>query len=187
MCQFIETLRIEEERIMNLEAHEKRMNDTIKDFFPQASRVDLRKHIMLQEHTTRTKCHIEYNNALLSVSYHPYHPRQVHSLWLTECNTINYSYKYKNRNLLQLLYDQRCHCDDILIVKNGFITDTSIANIAVYDGIQWYTPILPHRNYSIFKNSVRSTPCLILKKWSSRYQIKPSDNQFILLVNLLII
>jgi branched-subunit amino acid aminotransferase/4-amino-4-deoxychorismate lyase len=63
MCQFIETLRIEEERIMNLEAHEKRMNDTIKDFFPQASRVDLRKHIMLQEHTTRTKCHIEYNNA----------------------------------------------------------------------------------------------------------------------------
>ena len=143
MCQFIETLRIEEERIMNLEAHEKRMNDTIKDFFPQASRVDLRKHIMLQEHTTRTKCHIEYNNALLSVSYHPYRPRQVNSLWLTECNTINYSYKYKNRNLLQLLYDQRCHCDDILIVKNGFVTDTSIANIAVYDGFQWYTPAHP--------------------------------------------
>lgn len=98
---------------------------------------------MLQKHIARTKCHIEYNNTILSISYQPYYPRQVHSLQLTECNTINYSYKYKDRSLLQLLYNQRRSGDDILIVKNGFITDTSIANIAVYDGIQWYTPAHP--------------------------------------------
>jgi 4-amino-4-deoxychorismate lyase len=143
MCQFIETLRIEKERIANLEAHNQRMNGTIRAFFPQASKVDLKKYIMLQRHIARTKCHIEYNNTILSISYQPYYPRQVHSLQLTECNSINYSYKYKDRSLLQLLYDQRCRCDDILIVKNGFITDTSIANIAVYDGIQWYTPAHP--------------------------------------------
>jgi 4-amino-4-deoxychorismate lyase len=143
MCQFIETLRIEKERIVNLEAHNQRMNETIRTFFPQASKVDLKKHIVLQKHIARTKCHIEYNNTILSISYQPYYPRQVHSLQLTECNTINYSYKYKDRSLLQLLYNQRRSGDDILIVKNGFITDTSIANIAVYDGIQWYTPAHP--------------------------------------------
>lgn len=143
MCQFIETLRIEKERIVNLEAHNQRMNETIRTFFPQASKVDLKKHIVLQKHIARTKCHIEYNNTILSISYQPYYPRQVHSLQLTECDTINYSYKYKDRSLLQLLYNQRRSGDDILIVKNGFITDTSIANIAVYDGIQWYTPAHP--------------------------------------------
>ncbi|MCH4213392.1 MAG: aminotransferase class IV [Prevotella sp.] len=143
MCQFIETLRIEKERIVNLEAHNQRMNETIRTFFPQASKVDLKKHIVLQKHIARTKCHIEYNNTILSISYQPYYPRQVHSLQLTECDTINYSYKYKDRSLLQLLYNQRRSDDDILIVKNGFITDTSIANIAVYDGIQWYTPAHP--------------------------------------------
>lgn len=143
MCQFIETLRIEKERIVNLEAHNQRMNETIRTFFPQASKVDLKKHIVLQRHIARTKCHIEYNNTILSISYQPYYARQVHSLQLTECDTINYSYKYKDRSLLQLLYNQRRSGDDILIVKNGFITDTSIANIAVYDGIQWYTPAHP--------------------------------------------
>ncbi|MFA6729283.1 MAG: aminotransferase class IV, partial [Prevotella sp.] len=128
---------------MNLEAHNQRMNETIRTFFPQASKVDLKKHIVLQKHIARTKCHIEYNNTILSISYQPYYPRQVHSLQLTECDTINYSYKYKDRSLLQLLYNQRRSGDDILIVKNGFITDTSIANIAVYDGIQWYTPAHP--------------------------------------------
>ena len=33
--------------------------------------------------------------------------------------------------------------DDILIVKNGLLTDTSIANIALYDGNDWYTPLHP--------------------------------------------
>jgi 4-amino-4-deoxychorismate lyase len=30
--------------------------------------------------------------------------------------------------------------DDILIIKNGFITDTSFSNIAFFDGTQWFTP-----------------------------------------------
>ncbi len=34
-------------------------------------------------------------------------------------------------------------CDDILLVKEGLITDTTIANIAFYDGNSWYTPQHP--------------------------------------------
>ena len=35
------------------------------------------------------------------------------------------------------------HFDDIIIEKKGFITDTSIANLAFYDGEQWFTPKNP--------------------------------------------
>ena len=30
-----------------------------------------------------------------------------------------------------------------LIVKDGYLTDTSIANIALYDGYTWFTPAHP--------------------------------------------
>ena len=33
--------------------------------------------------------------------------------------------------------------DDILIVRRGLLTDTSIANIALFDGKDWFTPKLP--------------------------------------------
>jgi 4-amino-4-deoxychorismate lyase len=32
---------------------------------------------------------------------------------------------------------------DALFVKNGFITDTSFSNIALFDGKKWYTPVTP--------------------------------------------
>ena len=41
------------------------------------------------------------------------------------------------------LFQIRQDKDDILIVKNGLLTDTSIANIALYDGNDWYTPLHP--------------------------------------------
>jgi 4-amino-4-deoxychorismate lyase len=33
--------------------------------------------------------------------------------------------------------------DDILIVKNAYITDSSYANILFYDGGKWFTPHMP--------------------------------------------
>nr|WP_308570321.1 aminotransferase class IV family protein [uncultured Prevotella sp.] len=142
MYRFIETLRIEDKKVFNLEAHNQRLNKTIRHFSPRSQEIDLGEHITA-DLVQRTKCHIVYSDQVLSVSYQPYHPRPVHSLQLIECDAIDYAYKYEDRDLLLSLYGQRGQCDDILIVKNGVITDTSIANIAVYDGTQWYTPAHP--------------------------------------------
>ena len=38
------------------------------------------------------------------------------------------------------LFQQRGHCDDILIAKNGWLTDTLYANICFWDGSKWHTP-----------------------------------------------
>jgi len=37
-------------------------------------------------------------------------------------------------------------CDDIIIVKNGFVTDSFAANILFLDGVQWITPTTPLLN-----------------------------------------
>ena len=34
-------------------------------------------------------------------------------------------------------------CDDILIVMNGLITDTSLSNLVFYNGATWVTPKKP--------------------------------------------
>ena len=56
---------------------------------------------------------------------------------------INYSHKYFDRSRLEKLFFQKGNCDDILILKNGFITDTFFANILLYNGNEWLTPSNP--------------------------------------------
>ena len=41
------------------------------------------------------------------------------------------------------MFAQRGSCDDILIVRRHLLTDTSIANIALFDGKHWHTPQSP--------------------------------------------
>jgi 4-amino-4-deoxychorismate lyase len=45
--------------------------------------------------------------------------------------------------LINELLKQKDDCDDILIIKNGLVTDTSIGNILFLDGKQWITPDSP--------------------------------------------
>ena len=58
-------------------------------------------------------------------------------------NHISYGYKYLNRSELEALYKLRGSCDDILIVKEGCLSDSYYANIAFWDGRDWFTPDTP--------------------------------------------
>ena len=67
----------------------------------------------------------------------------MHCIRLVYSDCISYTYKSSDREALNQLYSQRGDADDILIVKKGLLTDTSIANIALYNGTEWYTPVSP--------------------------------------------
>ena len=51
--------------------------------------------------------------------------------------------KYADRDELNRLYEMRGDCDDIIIVKNGMLTDASSANITFLKNGRWYTPAKP--------------------------------------------
>lgn len=67
--------------------------------------------------------------------------RKIGSLRLVDGGNIDYRYKATDRSALTALLDQRAGCDDILIVRDGKITDTSFSNVVFEDaGGGLYTP-----------------------------------------------
>ncbi len=89
------------------------------------------------------KCRVIYSKEIESVEFEKYIPPKISSLKVVESNFIDYSFKFNDRTQLNDLFQRREDCDDILIVKNGFITDTSYANIVFWDGQNWLTPSTP--------------------------------------------
>ena len=77
------------------------------------------------------------------IEFELYSRRMVKSLKVVEADHISYSFKYFDRIALDALFAQRGNCDDILMVKNGCVTDTHFANTAFWDGATWFTPDTP--------------------------------------------
>lgn len=88
------------------------------------------------------RCRIVYDKKIHSIEYMPYQAKNIQSLEIIS-SQLDYAHKYENREALNALVAQCPQADDILIEKDGFITDTSIANIAFYDGKKWLTPLRP--------------------------------------------
>jgi 4-amino-4-deoxychorismate lyase len=78
-----------------------------------------------------------------SLEYTPYVRREIRSLKLVDTDMESKAYKMEDRTGLNAVFAQRGDCDDVLLVKNGFLTDTSYSNIALFDGEQWFTPRVP--------------------------------------------
>ena len=138
---FFETIKIEDGKIFNIEYHNQRAFNTIDKNFGIKKEIDLKKFINPPK-SGLFRCKIVYDKDILDVKYYPYKPRVIKSLKVVYSN-IDYSFKYLNRDELNSLFEKREGCDDILIVKDGLITDTSIANIAFFDRNRWITPRKP--------------------------------------------
>jgi len=139
---FVETLRIENEIIYNFDAHKERIFKT--SFSHYGTKLELNKDIFSippQLHNEKIKCRIFYSSEILTVEYHPYHSKSIRFLRLVEDNNIEYNYKFADRDSLNILYEQRNDADDIIIVKNENITDSSFSNLVFedFDG-ELFTP-----------------------------------------------
>jgi 4-amino-4-deoxychorismate lyase len=89
------------------------------------------------------RCNIQYGPGIKQVTFLPYEKRVIRSLKTVISPDIDYHLKYTDRSHLDILLNQRGSCDDIIIVKNGLVTDTSMSNLAFFDGKQWFTPAEP--------------------------------------------
>lgn len=89
------------------------------------------------------RCRFVWNPLNTSIEFIPYTPRSITSLTLIYDDTIEYSLKYSDRQHLNTLFELRGECDDVVIVKNSLLSDTTIANLALKIDGQWYTPESP--------------------------------------------
>ena len=145
MCRLIESIKIENNQIFNINYHNLRMNNTRKALFNANDYVDLNEFIKLPVNIKKQilKCRVIYKHKIIKIEFDVYKKRIINTLKLVYSDNIEYKYKYQNRTQINDLLKLKEQCDDILIIKNGRITDTSFSNIVFYDGIKWVTPSCP--------------------------------------------
>ncbi|MCF6341027.1 MAG: aminotransferase class IV [Sulfurimonas sp.] len=138
---YLETIKAIDGELYNLEYHQKRYEGVL-DSLGIEKKDDLSKYINPPEFGIY-RCRLVYTDDTMDVSYHKYKKREVNSLKLVFNNDIEYSQKLENRDEINALFKLREECDDILIIKNLLICDTSIANVAFYRDGEWFTPKKP--------------------------------------------
>ncbi len=137
----LETIRIEDGEVFNLSYHQARCDESRKSLFASTNRLNL-SSVIQAPHKGLYRCRILYNEKIHSIEYIPYILKEMHILKIISSD-LEYTHKYANRDTLNKLLQSHTDADEIIIEKNGYLTDTTIANIAFYDGQQWFTPEKP--------------------------------------------
>ncbi len=89
------------------------------------------------------KLRLLYRAGLEQHTIEPYTINSVTSLQIVEADDLRYGRKYADRSDIESLFRRRKECDDILIIQQNHVTDSSYANLALHDGSRWYTPAWP--------------------------------------------
>lgn len=168
MCQLFESIRVVDGEIKNLYWHQLRFDKSCNDFFEKVPVFNLSAIDFKIPEKGLSKLRFSYNSTNYSYRVEPYFPKQISSLKLVFDNEIDYSFKFDNREKIGKLSCEKGDCDDILIVKNGFISDSSFANILFFDGEKWITPSTP-----LLYGTCRAR--LLFEKKISEKEIKPQD------------
>jgi 4-amino-4-deoxychorismate lyase len=146
MLSCLETICIRNRQIQHLSAHNDRFNRTRLACWQLRKPARLEDFIQLPDWLLPTetyKCRVTYGPAIETIEFEPYHIRPVRSLALVDANGLKYGYKYADRQAINNLFARRGSADDILLVRDGLLTDTSYANVALFDGNRWHTPAHP--------------------------------------------
>jgi len=162
----LETIKIAEGEIANLPYHQDRCDQSRQTLFQSADILDLASVIQPPQ-TGLYRCRILYGEKLHSIEYIPYVPKEINSLKIVPSN-IDYALKYANRDALNTLLRSNKEVDEVIIEKEGYLTDITIANIAFYDGKQWVTPESP-----LLKGTMRAK--LISEGFLQQREIRKED------------
>ncbi len=162
----LETIRVEDGKVHNLSYHQQRCNQSHKTLFGSKDTLELSSKIEVPKEGLY-RCRIVYGEKLNSIEYIPYTPKEINSLIIVSSD-IEYDHKYANREALDALRIAHPDTDDVIIEQEGFLTDTTIANIAFYDGKQWITPKKP-----LLRGTMRAK--LIDEGWLKTKDIRRED------------
>jgi 4-amino-4-deoxychorismate lyase len=141
MSQFIESIKIEDQEVFLLELHQKRVNTTFAHFGMENS-IDLAKIIkdLKIDEDGFFKLRIVYDlNRNYKTQLIPYAVAEIDSFQLVENNTYDYAFKFEDRKEFERM-KTKAKTEEIIIVKNNCITDTSYTNLLFLKDEKWYTP-----------------------------------------------
>lgn len=141
MYQFIESIKVEDQEIFLLEYHQKRVDQTFSHFGKETT-IDLSKVFKSLDHDEDGlfKLRIVYDlDKKIRTQMIPYAIPEIQDFQLVENNSFDYSFKFEDRKELDKM-KMKSKAEEIIIVKNNHITDTSFSNLLFLKGKEWFTP-----------------------------------------------
>lgn len=183
MSRLFESIKVYNKRLYNIEYHNVRMNNSRAELFNAKEQIDLSKIISVPDDFSNElyKCRVIYSEEIISVDFQRYKKKKVDCLQLVRDDDITYTHKYEDRTEIEK-HLSVTKADEILIIKNGFVTDTSFSNVVFFDGTKYFTPPSP-----LLKGTKRAK--LIADGTIQEEEIRLNDIQkfkFVHLVNALL-
>ena len=183
MSRLLESIKVYNKRLYNIEYHNVRMNNSRAELFNTKEQIDLSRIISVPDELSNElyKCRVIYSVEIISITFQKYKEKKISSLQLVQDNDITYTHKYEDRTEIEK-HLSVTKADEILIIKNGFVTDTSFSNVVFFDGTKYFTPSSP-----LLKGTKRAK--LIADGTIQEEEIRLNDIQkfkFVYLVNALL-
>ncbi|MCL4155848.1 UNVERIFIED_CONTAM: hypothetical protein GTU68_066910 [Idotea baltica] len=145
MYPLFESIKVVDGKLHHIDWHHKRYARSYKSLYNKDPLSHLTDHISIPTYANVGiyKLRISYNDQYKKIEFDPYTIKEINSLKLVEKDKITYDSKFNDRSTLLEAYKQKDDCDDVLIIKNGLVTDSSYSNIVFYTGTKWVTPSSP--------------------------------------------
>ncbi|MFH1296040.1 MAG: aminotransferase class IV [Bacteroidota bacterium] len=144
MCLLLETIRVEDGRFCHPGYHQARMDRSRKALFRTSKKLNLLDVPVPDDLPSGVfKCRIIYGIQIEKVEFLLSIPKPIHSLVLVNADSLEYPFKYVDRSDIERLLDDHRAFDEIILVKQECITDTSFSNLAFLSGTTWFTPVEP--------------------------------------------
>lgn len=185
MSQFIESIKIEDQKIFLLDLHQKRVNETFANFGKDSS-IDLGTLYknLLHDEDGLFKLKITYDlDKNFRTQLIPYAISEIDDFQLVENNSFDYSFKFEDRKEFDRM-KAKAKAEEIIIVKNNHITDTSFSNILFKKGKEWFTPSTfllngVQRQHLLKNKKIKETEITLQNiKQYSHFQLINSMNDF---------
>jgi len=138
----LETIKVEDGVLYNLPYHQARLERSHQALYPYAKPIRLQTLLDNPPSKGLFRCRVLYGATVEGVEYLPYQAKEIQRLTIVP-SSLEYHHKYANRDALNSLKASQPQADEIIIEKEGYLTDTTISNIAFFDGSHWYTPHQP--------------------------------------------
>jgi len=145
MSRFIESIKLKDGVFYRLKFHQQRLNKAFETFYPNEEPIWLYDALIQQMIPADGifKCRMIYDTELIETEFIPYVRREIKTLRAIEMNISTVPYKPEDRTPFNEAFANRGDCDDVLIFRNGLLTDSSYSNVALFDGKDWFTPKTP--------------------------------------------
>lgn len=149
MYPLFETIKIKNNQICNPEFHLERVLHSQRNLWQKNDNLEFEKTLMEIEENFLPKLNpdqiyklkIQYNSDSCDFNITPYNPKKILFLKPVTAKDIDYSYKYTDRSKINaLMKNIENQNTDIIIIKNGFVTDSSFANLVFVKSENSFTP-----------------------------------------------